>query len=84
MHLTNFLKMKLKSDHLGNILFWISFCVIGQPMCALLYYYAFLSKHAPQLLQDPNELSNAAADAVMHGSKGSEALSSAFMASVVT
>ena len=35
----------------GNLIFWLSFCVVGQPMCALLYYHDWVLAHSPQLLQ---------------------------------
>ena len=28
----------------GNYLFWITFCILGQPMCILLYYRAWINK----------------------------------------
>jgi hypothetical protein len=85
MHLTQYLKGKLKSDQLGNIFFWVSFCIIGQPMCALLYYYDFLSRHSPHLLKNPIKLGEAASSAACQevGTDGAEALTSAFMATVM-
>lgn len=34
--LTEVLRNKLKADTLGNMVFWASFCVFGQPMCLVL------------------------------------------------
>ena len=31
---------------LGNVIFWVSFCFVGQPLCLLLYYYDYSLKHA--------------------------------------
>jgi len=36
------LRKLVKSDVLGNCLFWISFCVVGQPVCVLLYYHDYI------------------------------------------
>jgi diacylglycerol O-acyltransferase-1 len=35
--LTKYLSRKYPDSSIGNVLFWISFCVVGQPMAALLY-----------------------------------------------
>ena len=29
----------------GNMLFWVVFCIVGQPMGILLYYYSYNTKH---------------------------------------
>jgi hypothetical protein len=34
---TKFLYRKFPGSSVGNILFWVSFCVVGQPMAILLY-----------------------------------------------
>jgi hypothetical protein len=34
--LTEVLRNKLKADTFGNMVFWVSFCVFGQPMCLVL------------------------------------------------
>ena len=35
--LTAYLRAKVQNDMLGNAIFWTSFCVLGQPLCILLY-----------------------------------------------
>eukprot|EP00882_Tetradesmus_deserticola_P021324 GHRQ01023089.1.p2 GENE.GHRQ01023089.1~~GHRQ01023089.1.p2 ORF type:complete len:143 (+),score=73.69 GHRQ01023089.1:689-1117(+) len=40
--LTDMLRKRLKSDTLGNMIFWASFCVLGQPMCLILYYHDYV------------------------------------------
>eukprot|EP00879_Flechtneria_rotunda_P001155 GHRR01001301.1.p1 GENE.GHRR01001301.1~~GHRR01001301.1.p1 ORF type:complete len:734 (+),score=273.16 GHRR01001301.1:306-2204(+) len=40
--LTEKLRKRIKSDSLGNMMFWASFCVFGQPMCLILYYHDWL------------------------------------------
>lgn len=40
--LTEAIRKRLKSDSWGNIIFWASFCVLGQPMCLILYYHDWL------------------------------------------
>ena len=35
--LTNWLKKRYTSHNLGNWIFWITFSVLGQPLCMLLY-----------------------------------------------
>lgn len=34
---TKFLYRKFPGSSIGNVLFWLSFCVVGQPMAILLY-----------------------------------------------
>jgi len=39
---------KMKSAHgklLGNIIFWVSFTIFGQPFAALMYFYAWQAKY---------------------------------------
>lgn len=36
--LTDEIKRRVKRDDVGNLVFWVSFCVVGQPVCMLLYY----------------------------------------------
>ncbi|KAI9022998.1 MBOAT, membrane-bound O-acyltransferase family-domain-containing protein [Phycomyces nitens] len=38
-------KWRGKGSALGNTVFWITFCVVGQPTIALLYYYQWTAKH---------------------------------------
>ena len=26
----------------GNVVFWVTFCILGQPLCIILYYFEFL------------------------------------------
>jgi diacylglycerol O-acyltransferase-1 len=43
--LTEMLRKLLKSDTLGNMIFWTSFCLLGQPMCLILYYHDYVLAH---------------------------------------
>ncbi|KAG9306982.1 hypothetical protein G9A89_000896 [Geosiphon pyriformis] len=38
-------KWRGKGTTLGNVIFWVSFCVVGQPACVLLYYYQWVITH---------------------------------------
>lgn len=29
-------------SQVGNVVFWVAFCFLGQPVCLLLYYYDFV------------------------------------------
>jgi diacylglycerol O-acyltransferase-1 len=29
----------------GNMVFWVSFCLVGQPLAALLYFFAWQAKY---------------------------------------
>mmetsp|Transcript_17534 Transcript_17534/g.70436 ORF Transcript_17534/g.70436 Transcript_17534/m.70436 type:complete len:130 (-) Transcript_17534:846-1235(-) len=44
--LTNWIYDKLPSkSRVGNYLFWVSFCIIGQPACLMLYFHDWLKEH---------------------------------------
>lgn len=36
--------LKLDTSQLGNVSFWISYCVLGQPICVGIYYYLYVTK----------------------------------------
>ena len=35
-----------KGSKWGNILFWVSFCILGQPLCILLYTHLVYKRYA--------------------------------------
>lgn len=41
---------------LGNLIFWVSFCLVGQPVAALGYYFAWQAKYGQRagMLQHPD------------------------------
>ncbi|KAL8488111.1 hypothetical protein ACS0TY_024409 [Phlomoides rotata] len=43
---TNYLQDKFKNSMVGNMMFWCSFCIFGQPMCVLLYYHDLMNRKA--------------------------------------
>lgn len=42
---TEWLKRKIKKPFVGNVIFWISFCIIGQPLCMIMYYHDYVHFH---------------------------------------
>lgn len=42
---TEMLKRHFKSDRLGNAIFWVSFCFLGQPIAEILYYHDYRKSH---------------------------------------
>ncbi|KAI8469478.1 MAG: MBOAT, membrane-bound O-acyltransferase family-domain-containing protein [Monoraphidium minutum] len=42
---TEALKRRVKSAALGNTIFWISFCVVGQPAAVMMYYHDYVIRH---------------------------------------
>jgi len=42
--ITGLIDERLKGSRIGNVIFWISFCIVGQPLCVLLYFADFLNK----------------------------------------
>ena len=47
IHLTLPLEKKqgINGKIIGNCIFWVSFCLVGQPLAALLYYFAWQAKY---------------------------------------
>ncbi|EFJ04704.1 hypothetical protein SELMODRAFT_138381 [Selaginella moellendorffii] len=46
---TNVLQRKFQSSMVGNMIFWFFFCIVGQPMCVLLYYHDVVNRQQLQL-----------------------------------
>ncbi|KAH7290991.1 hypothetical protein KP509_30G071900 [Ceratopteris richardii] len=44
MVLTNYLHNKFQSTMVGNIIFWVFFCIVGQPISVLLYYHDYINQ----------------------------------------
>lgn len=42
--LTRYLQNKFKNSMVGNMIFWVFFCILGQPMCVLLYYHDVMNR----------------------------------------
>ncbi|THU48278.1 hypothetical protein C4D60_Mb09t24550 [Musa balbisiana] len=42
--LTKYLQNKFKNTTVGNMIFWLFFCILGQPMCILLYYHDVMNR----------------------------------------
>ncbi|KAI8471776.1 MAG: MBOAT, membrane-bound O-acyltransferase family-domain-containing protein [Monoraphidium minutum] len=42
--ITAALRARIKNDALGNSIFWVSFCILGQPLCILLYAHEYLKR----------------------------------------
>lgn len=41
---TNYLQKKYCNSMVGNMMFWCSFSILGQPMCLLLYYHDLMNR----------------------------------------
>lgn len=44
--LTENLRKRLKSETWGNYIFWVTFCMVGQPMSLLMYYHDYVYANA--------------------------------------
>ncbi|XP_030487910.1 diacylglycerol O-acyltransferase 1B isoform X1 [Cannabis sativa] len=42
--ITNYLQNKFRNSMVGNMIFWFIFCILGQPMCVLLYYHDVMNR----------------------------------------
>ncbi|KAG9455606.1 hypothetical protein H6P81_000114 [Aristolochia fimbriata] len=40
---TNYLQARFRNSMVGNMIFWLFFCILGQPMCVLLYYHDLMN-----------------------------------------
>lgn len=45
MWVTEQLKRHFQSDRIGNAIFWISFCFLGQPIAEILYFHDYRKSH---------------------------------------
>lgn len=59
--LTEKLRQRLKSDTWGNYAFWLTFCIIGQPVCLLMYVHDYLFTHGGYRQLSSNIVGQAAA-----------------------
>ena len=50
MFATGWLKKKLKNDQIGNYIFWVTFCIVGQPTSLILYYHDWMLTRSPGCL----------------------------------
>ena len=50
MGATSSLRKRCKSAVVGNVIFWTTFCVLGQPICIMMYYYAWVLENRPDWL----------------------------------
>ena len=50
MFATNWLKKRLKNDQIGNYIFWVTFCIVGQPTSLILYYHDWIIMNRPDWL----------------------------------
>ncbi|XP_019443014.1 PREDICTED: diacylglycerol O-acyltransferase 1-like isoform X2 [Lupinus angustifolius] len=42
--ITNLVQNKFQNSMVGNMTFWFTFCILGQPMCVLLYYHDLMNR----------------------------------------
>ena len=45
MAITEQLKRRFHNDRVGNVVFWVSFCFLGQPLSLILYYHDWRKMH---------------------------------------
>ena len=41
IHWTEYIKSKTKNNDIGNAIFWLTFCFLGQPLALILYFHDF-------------------------------------------
>lgn len=46
MYITDYLHKRMKNEYAGNLVFWCTFCVVGQPLAAMLYYITWVDSAA--------------------------------------
>ncbi|KAH7444121.1 hypothetical protein KP509_02G065400 [Ceratopteris richardii] len=46
MILTDYLHKRFQSTMVGNIIFWVFFCIVGQPISVLLYYHDYINQNS--------------------------------------
>ena len=56
MFATGWLKKRLKNDQIGNYIFWVTFCIVGQPTSLILYYHDWMLTKSPGALPPAMQL----------------------------
>ena len=63
MYATGWLKKRMKNDQIGNLIFWVTFCIVGQPTSLILYYHDWIILNRPgwlpEALSQPDPISPA-------------------------
>ena len=49
--LTDRLKKVARNDQYGNMLFWLTFCIIGQPTAMIMYYHDWVLANRPDWVE---------------------------------
>jgi len=44
IYLTNLIHKKLPGSQIGNIIFWVAFTILGQPICLMMYAKVIMMK----------------------------------------
>lgn len=47
MYLTEWLMRRYKNQQVGNYIFWLSFCIVGQPAAIMMYYHDWVVANQP-------------------------------------
>lgn len=68
--LTEKLRQRLKSDTWGNYAFWLTFCIIGQPVCLLMYVHDYIYTHGGYRQLSSNIVGQATAAGAVAGLAG--------------
>ena len=42
MYVTDYLHKRMKNEYAGNLVFWCTFCVVGQPLACILVGFCAL------------------------------------------
>lgn len=51
MYITDYLHKRMKNEYAGNLVFWCTFCVVGQPLACILYWQAWVESSAAQIVR---------------------------------
>lgn len=46
MYITDYVHKRMKNEYAGNLVFWCTFCVVGQPLACILYYITWVDSHS--------------------------------------
>eukprot|EP00249_Psilotum_nudum_P013156 c24184_g1_i1 orf=196-1641(+) len=56
--LTKYVQKRFQSSVVGNMIFWFFFCIVGQPMCILLYYHDFINQEQGTMIKSQAKLNS--------------------------
>lgn len=49
VYITEWIRRRYNNSAVGNLVFWLSFCVVGQPFAVMMYWTMYTERRSAQL-----------------------------------